>query len=154
MDRAGSEMRGMAQISVFSRAHRAFRDMPRFHFVLVEPEVAAQYTSLGNVDTSLGDAIGVYKNPDPVQPESIFVAERGLLVIRADTAQRIEFSDVASIRSPSAADDGADISLVLRSGIAVNLRVAGRDGRFRDVFSFVRFLDRVLEDRLSIPGEL
>jgi hypothetical protein len=137
----------MAQISVFSRAHRAFRDTPRFHFVGVEPEVAAQYRSLGKVGTSLGDAIGVYRNPDAVQPESIFVAERGLLVIRSGTAQKVEFSDIASIHSPSAADDSADISLVLRSRIAVNLRVAGREGRFRDVFSFVRFLDRVLEDR-------
>ncbi len=137
----------MAEISTFSRAHRAFRDTPRFHFVRNEPEIADQYKASIGIDASLGDAIGVYINPDSVQPEAIFVAERGLLAIRSGSVQKIEFSEIESTRSPSAADYNTDISLVLRSGNAVSLRVAGTDGRFRDVFSFVRFLDRVLEDR-------
>jgi hypothetical protein len=141
----------MAEISVFSRAHRAFRDTPRFHFVRSEPEIADRYRALVSADTGLGDAIGMYMNPDPVQPEVIFVAERGLLAIRSGSVQKIEFSEIESTRSLSAVDDNTDISLVLRSGIVVNLRVAGTDGRFRDVFSFVRFLDRALEDRCEIP---
>jgi hypothetical protein len=140
-------MKNIAKISVFSRAHRAFRDTPRFHFVRSEPEIADRYRVLMSADTSLGDGIGIYMNPDPVQPEAIVVSERGLLAIRSGSVQKIEFSEIESTRSPSAADEGTDISLVLRSGIVVSLRVGGTDGRFRDVFSFVRFLDRVLEDR-------
>jgi hypothetical protein len=96
---------------------------------------------------ALGDVIRVYKNPNPVQPEAILIAERGLLAIRPNTRQRIAFSELESIRGPSAVEDSSDISLKLRSGIIVSLRVAGKDSKFRDVFSFVRFLDRVLEDR-------
>jgi hypothetical protein len=141
-------MKDMAEISAFSRAHRAFRHTPRFHFVRSEPEIADRYRALISVDTALGDVIGVYINPDSVQPEAIFVSERGLLATRSGSVQKIEFSQIESTRSPSAADDdNAVIALVLRSGIVVNLRVAGTEGRFRDVFSFVRFLDRVLEDR-------
>jgi hypothetical protein len=137
----------MVEISVLSRAHRAFRDTTRFHFLGNEPGAAAQYEELVRSGEALRDAIGIYKNPDKVEPEAILVAEAGLILIRPGSVQRIEFADIESIQSPSAEDESPDISVRLRSGIVVRLRVAGKDGRFRDVFNFVRFLDRVLEDR-------
>lgn len=95
----------------------------------------------------MGEPIGVYKNPDKVDPEAILICDGGLILIRSGSAQNISFSDIQSTRSPSATEDNPDISIVLHSKIVVRLRVAGADGQFRDVFSFVRFLDRVLEDR-------
>jgi DNA helicase HerA-like ATPase len=137
----------MVEISALSRARRAFRDTPRFHFVRDEPELADEYQYWVHSAPELGGLIGAYKNPNSVQPDTILIAEHGLVAVKSGIAQRIEFSEIESIRSPGAQDDNSDISLVLRSGIVVGLPVAGRDGRFRDVFSFVRFLARVLEDR-------
>jgi hypothetical protein len=137
----------MATISVYSRAHRTLRGIQRFHFVSTEPDMLLAYRPVVDANEALGEAIGVYKNPIPVQPEAILVAEGGLLAIRPSATQQIVFSELASIRGPSAAENTSDICLTLRSGIVVNLRVGGKDGRFRDVFSFVRFLSRVLEDR-------
>lgn len=93
----------MAEISVFSRAHRAFRDTPRFHFVRSEPEIADRYRALVSADTGLGDAIGMYMNPDPVQPEVIFVAERGLLAIRSSSTSvwRAPTADSATFSASS-----------------------------------------------------
>jgi hypothetical protein len=137
----------MVNISVASRAHRAFRDTARFHFVRNEPFAANTYEELFAARAEMGEPIGVYKNPDKVDPEAILICEWGLILIRSSSVQNISFSDIQSTRNPSATGDNADISIVLQSKIVVRLRVAGTDGRFRDVFSFVRFLDRVLEDR-------
>src|SRR5262245_60699115 len=128
----------MIHISVFSRAHRALRHTPRFQFVSKETQLTERYRDQLSATQSPGDVIGIYRNPDPVQPEAILVAENGVLIVRPNASQWIKFSDVASIRAPGAESDSSDILITLRSGIVVSLRVAGRDTRFRDIFSFVR----------------
>jgi len=135
----------MTRISVYSRARRALRDIPRFQFVSGDRSEAPSHTQ--EVQTrALGEVIGCYKNPEPVQPEAILVAEHGLLSLGPGIDQCINFSDIKSVAGPGANADSSDISVVLKSGISVRLRVAGRDGKYRDVFSFVRFLSRVTED--------
>lgn len=136
----------MSAVSTFSRAHRAFRDTPRFRFARTNPEALRWVEELIDFDRSMGDTIGVYNNPQPVQPAAIIVAAGGLIVLENNSRWSVAFADIESIHSPSAADDNPDIVLALRSGAKEVLRVAGSVGRFRDVFSFVRFLDRVLED--------
>ena len=135
----------MTRISVYSRAHRALRDVPRFQFVSDDRcEVPGHIQEVQS--RALGEVIGCYKNPEPIQPEAILVAEHGLLSLGPGIDQYINFSDIKSVAGPGADTDSSDISVVLKSGIAVRLRVAGRDGKYRDVFSFVRFLSRVTED--------
>jgi hypothetical protein len=137
----------MSEISVFSRAHRTLRDTPRFFFASKAPEVAAPYLEHGPAGESLGEAVGVYLNPPAEQPSAIVVTENGLLAIRSGAKQWIKFSELRSIRAPNAENGDPEIRLTLKSGIVVSLKVAGADDRFRDVYSFIRFLDRVLEDR-------
>lgn len=137
----------VSKITVFSRAHRALRDAPRFQFTSKDSDIPEPYREQMRVNEPLGDLVGLYRNPDAEQPEAILVTEEGLLAMRPGASQWVRFSELESILSPSADSESNDISLRLRSGIVVGLRIAGRDGRFRDVFSFVRFLDRVLEDR-------
>ena len=135
----------MARISVFSRAHRALRGLPRFRFLQNETELTAYRQ---RYDSALiGDPIGIYSNPVPTQPEAIVVAERGLVAIRGSDMQSIQFAELSGIQGPQTKADASRISLTLRSGIAVSLEIHGRDEKFQDVFSFLRFLDRVMEDQ-------
>jgi len=135
----------MTAISVYSRAHRALRDTPRFEFADDKAPNFVGYRQ--RVESkALGEVIGWYKNPEPVQPEAILVAERGLLSIGRGIDQCINFSDIRSVAGPGADTNSSNISIVLKSGIAVLLPIAGRDGKYRDVFSFIRFLNRVTED--------
>jgi hypothetical protein len=135
----------MARISVFSRAHRALRELPRFRFLQNETELAAYRQEYDSV--VIGEPIGIYSNPVPTQPETILVAERGLVTIRGGDMQSIPFAELGGIQGPHTKADASRISLTLRSGLVVNLEIHGRDGKFQDVFSFVRFLDRVMEDQ-------
>ncbi|MFL6603188.1 MAG: hypothetical protein ACJ8R9_17925 [Steroidobacteraceae bacterium] len=137
----------MSKISVFSRAHRALRDASRFQFASTESDITERYREQIRVYAPLGQIVGLYKNPDAVQPEGILVTENGLLAIRPGSSQWITFAELESVRGPNAESESSDILLTLHSGIVVGLRVAGRDDRFRDVFGFARFLDRVLGDR-------
>jgi hypothetical protein len=138
----------MARISVFSRAHRTLRDTPRFIFSSKDKEVVAPYLDQFPAGESLGEVVGVYVNPPTEQPSAVVIAENGLFAVRLGASQWIKFAELKSIRAPSADDSESEISLVLKSGNVIGLRIAGSDHQFRDVFSFVRFLDRVLEDRL------
>ena len=135
----------MTIISVFSRAHRALRGMPRFRFLQDETELAAHRQRCDKV--LIGEPIGIYSNPPPTQPETILVAERGLVVIRAGDMQSIQFDELSGVQGPHTKADASRITLTLRSGIVVNLDIHGREGKFQDVFEFVRFLARVLEDQ-------
>jgi len=64
---------------------------------------------------------------------------------RSGTGQiTIPFSEIADIRSPEKGSGGR-IHLELKSGGHADLVVAGSQGRFEDVFEFVRFLHRVTE---------
>ena len=74
----------MARISVFSRAHRALRELPRFRFLQNETELPAYRQGYDSV--VIGEPIGIYSNPVPTQPETILVAERGLVSIRQGAA--------------------------------------------------------------------
>lgn len=111
------------------------------------PEVVAPYIDNQLVGELLGEIVGVYINPPAEVPNAIVVTENGLLVVRSGARQWIKFSELRSIQASGAENGDPEILLTLKSGIVVGIRVAGADDRFRDVFSFVRFLDRVIEDR-------
>lgn len=134
----------MSNISVFSRAHRALRSTSRFHFARSEPAFLDPYRHM--VGDGQGEIVGIYENPVGAEPQAIVVTEGGLLTLNSGSAHWIEFSQMASVKGPGAKLDDQGILLTLQSGASIALQVAGRDGRFSDVFGFVRFLDRVLED--------
>ena len=119
--------------------------MARFRFLRDEKDLAAYRQ---RYDTALlGEPIGIYSNPVSGQPETILVAERGLVAIRAGNMQQIQFDELRGIQGPHTKSDASRITLTLRSGHVVNLDILGRDGKFQDVFEFVRFLARVMEDQ-------
>lgn len=137
----------MTQTSVFSQAHKAFRDTPRFRFVQSDPDVLSRYRELTRTVPSLGDAVGVYMNPGSLEPESILVAQGGLMIIGSGAPLRVPFAELESIRRSSKEDVASGIALVMRSGRVVNLRVGGGERRFEETVRLLGFLKRVLANQ-------
>ncbi len=115
--------------------------MDRFRF-LDEP------SEEGNIGALMeGEVyIGVYENDDGGSQGNIFVTNRGLLIRSNESDKHVLFSDIADVRSPSDKQDDYTIQLVLSNGVEIPLEIRGTRGRFRDVFEFTRFLDRVVSD--------
>jgi hypothetical protein len=137
------------KISVASRAHRALRGMPRFKTVASLDDALRGYESSPSVEAIRGTLIGVYENPPGTDPCKVLVTESGIATAGARGIRWIAFSDMASTRGPASKQTGDSIVIFLRSGVRTEVRIAGEDGSLKDVFGFVRFLDRVLEDRTT-----
>jgi hypothetical protein len=139
----------MKSIPVRSRAIRALRDVARFHFAPDESGILARYRAALETSGSKGETIGIYVNPVGTDPEAIVVTDTELVTVSSGVPLSIPYAEIQSVHGPVEKQRDLDIRADLRSGKVVTLRIAGADDRFRDVYSFVRFLDRVIEDMAS-----
>jgi hypothetical protein len=139
----------MKSIPIRSRAIRALRDVARFHFAPDESGILARYSAALEASGSKGETVGIYVNPVGTDPEAIVVTDSELVMVSSGVATSVPYAEIQSVHGPAEKQRDLDIRASLRSGTVVTLRIAGADGRFRDVYSFVRFLDRVLEDMRS-----
>lgn len=139
----------MKSISVRSRAIRALRDVARFHFAPDESGILARYRAALEASGSEGETIGIYVNPVGTDPEAIVVTDKELAIVSSGVTTSVPYAEIQSVHGPVDNQRELDIKADLRSGRVVALRIAGADGRFRDVHAFLRFLDRVLEDMTS-----
>ena len=94
-----------------------------------------------------GDVVGAYENPPGVDPALVVVTDWALGSIGANEHRWILFDDIATTHGPAEKLVDDVITIVLKSGARAQMRIAGGDDRFKDVYSFVRFIDRVVEDR-------
>ena len=136
-------------ITVASRARRALRDMAQFRF-------CASASPIRGPDSEVlayhGDLIGIYVNPPGVEPAFVVVTSQGMGCIGSKRQRWIMFDDVEGSHGPREKLVDDCITIVLKSGSHMKVRIAGGDGRFRDVYSFVRFIDRVVSDRKGAGG--
>ena len=132
------------KISVASRAHRTLRDNPRFRFTSTDNSESFHRDEVG---VAYGEVIGVYENPPGIEPKRVVITERAIGCLGTSPARWISFDDIETTEGPKEKLIEDTITVVLKSGIRTELRIAGGDDRFKDVFGFVRFIDRVVEDR-------
>jgi hypothetical protein len=137
-------MTATTTITVASRARRALRALARFRFD-ADATSAPQFAQIGA--HNYGSVIGVYENPPGVDPALVVITESALGCIGSEQARWIKFDDIATTQGPKEKLTDDTITVVLKSGIETTVRIAGGDDRFKDIFSFVRFIDRVVEDR-------
>lgn len=134
-------------ITVASRAHRALRNLGRFKF---GPDAHTIFPLVDHTLRGYGEVVGVYENPPGVDPAFVVVTDRALGCAGAGDQRWILFDDIATTHGPAEKLVDDAITIVLKSGTRTQIRIADGDGRFKDVFSFVRFIDRVIEDRKDI----
>jgi hypothetical protein len=87
--------------------------------------------------------IGVYENEAGTSTHAVAITDGRLLVECGGRWDAIRFADIGDVALPE--NKAGSDRLVIReiSGREIDVRVSGRQGRFRDVFEFSRFLLRV-----------
>lgn len=129
-------------VSVASRAHRILRGIPRYRHFGDQPDDCRRLAA--STDEEI---VGVYENPPNVEPPSIVITESGLSWRTSAGEQRAAFSRLRSVRGPDDKSAGDEITLTLHEGATQIIRVAGGDGKYKDVHSMVQFLARVSEKK-------
>ena len=132
-------------VSVKSRLHRSLLGVPGFS---TEPEaVRARATEFSFAPQE--ELLGVYTNPEPadVPQQQLAITSRGLHWIRDGRVIQVCYRDIAAVNGPHSKSDSTGLTLTLTDGRTEALPIEGQHDAFRDVFPFLRFLDRVLADR-------
>ena len=135
----------------YSRAHRSFRGLSRFEFARQDSSRIADFDDVIDAH-GIDQIIGIYVDPETAGRSAIVVSEDGLLIVDRPTSKWVRFDEIASTVSQPMEEMSSEIRLILQDGSVAVLSVTGRNGRFRDVFAFIRFLDRVLDD-IAPSGE-
>jgi hypothetical protein len=135
-------------ISVATWAHRALRGAAGYHHCRDEPEYCERYRE--RADENL---IGVYENPPGVIPRVMVITEKGMYMHSDDGTVYLKFDDLLSIRGPDEKTGDGTIQLAEQGGRSSTIRVEGGNGKFRDVYGMVRFLDRVVARQRGVKSE-
>lgn len=92
--------------------------------------------------------IGAYLNhPDEID-ETIVVTDTSLHVRSGGNWIRVDYDDMESATSPEEKNKAAEIHILCKHhGASIVVPVRGSQGRTRDIFEFLRFLDRTIGDR-------
>jgi hypothetical protein len=135
-------------ISTASRARRCLVGLERYHSQSTSDLALPPDLPLEPQEA----VIGVYLNNPPTFGGALVIVESGLLVEDGGRWRRVPFRSMVRALFPEGKVDIRHLDLALSDGSVVRLRIEGGTGRFLDVFSFVRFFDRVLADRRAASG--
>jgi hypothetical protein len=132
-------------MNVASRARRILKHLNSYREV---SESSLNLPSgLREVPLREGETIlGIYANSLSMLEESIVVTNLGLHVYRHTQWESIDYSQIRSIETPPDKYETTQLMIQLQSDRVTNIPIRGGEGRFRDAFEFLRFLDRVTHD--------
>ncbi|XKM14508.1 hypothetical protein RCS94_04860 [Orbaceae bacterium ac157xtp] len=101
-----------------------------------------RFSSFDGGDVGLGRVLGIYDNSP--KDDSLTISENGISWM-VDNNINVLFNDIKRV---SIGDDKLSdyILICLKNDEIIRLPVRGKNGRFSDIFEFLRFLDRVLSD--------
>jgi hypothetical protein len=134
-------------ISAQSRAHRTLRRMK--NFVALSAQDGTEW--LGSLPALVGDEhlIGAYQNQIGTAAGAVVITTTRLLVEQHGSWSTINYSDIGDIVLPDEKNSANRLLVREMSGKQTEVPVSGGQGRFRDVFEFGRFLQRVRSDALD-----
>lgn len=137
-------------MNVKSRAHRILKPLASYRDLTGQPLNVPCWAA--DVPVKNGEVCyGVYENSPCKANESIAVTNLGIHVCRNKQSEFIAYSQIASVSAPPEKQTASELSIHLLSGQVISLPVRGGEGRFRDAFEFLRFLDRVTHDLRRNP---
>ena len=133
----------MESKSVVSRAHRTLRRLKQYRdYVDKEKEDFPDYVHRISFEPD-EMLVGIYEN-SPGQPEeSIVVTNIGLYTFTNSQWVKIKYQQIERIDLPIGDKRQAEDLLIYWNETKTQLAVRGGEDGFRDVFEFLRFLERV-----------
>lgn len=91
----------------------------------------------------MGALVGVYRNSPQFIEDCVVVFENGLQVIGKESTALIYYREVTNIESPKDKVSYNSLKVTLKSGEKFIIPVRNGNGKYRDSFEFLRFIDRV-----------
>ena len=109
---------------------------------------ALDSNQLSLVNLDLGEVcVGVYENSLGDLSDCVFITNKGLHLLVNESEKFISYADIVNVQSPTSKTEDTSICLTLTRGEKSLVEIRNGNGRFKDVFEFLRFLDRVIEDQ-------
>ena len=132
---------------VVSRAHRILYSLESFNPSSENPPPVA----ISDDETFIGSLRGARTGY-----QQLLVTDLAVYGVAQDSTVRIPYARIigAALKGPEVVDsspstfksDADVLAITLTTGQKVNLPVSGNKGRFRDIFEFLRFINRVVSD--------
>jgi hypothetical protein len=92
--------------------------------------------------------IGVYQNHPDKTNEAVVVTDTGLLIRSWGKWVRLNYDDMERVDIPEQKNKAENLHVFCKNrGQRIIVPIRGGRGRTRDVFTFLRFLIRTIEDR-------
>ena len=126
------------KVSTSSWIHRTIRRLDRFEDKRDNGDLLKGYAHIGT------EILGVYRNLKDNCAKEILVTDVSLIILGEDGRIDVAFNEIVDIKGPEKGT-GGNIVIKLRNGRTIRFTISGKHGRFEDVFTFLRFLDRVVE---------
>lgn len=132
-----------------ARAHRILRRLP--HYLAIDEASSDEKTELEEFELQDGEAIlGIYENIPHQLRERVVISTRGLYLFKDEAWQHITYASMSEVK-PTAPDkegkmNASMLAIKLKTGEEIEIPVKGGTDRTRDIWSFIQFLDRVIED--------
>jgi hypothetical protein len=133
---------------VKSKAKRVFRTFENYTSISqVNDVLAAEVAALSQRREE--EFIGVYENKRGEMEETILISTLGLYLYSNEEWLFIDYDQINHIKAPNikAKYIADSLDICITSGRIIKLPVKGGHGSYRDVWEFLRFLDRVSEVR-------
>lgn len=125
-----------------SRAHRVLENLSNYRGISdsSEPHLLSQASF-----SPKEDILGIYENSPGAWQEAIIISDEGLRIFLNAGWHFIPYADMCAVDVPEAKDKQTVDLLLIRlvSGSTIELPVRGGRGKLRDVWEFLRFLQRV-----------
>lgn len=127
-------------MDVSVRANRILRPMKSYRDVSNIDSAQLSLINFGPGEV----CIGMYENS---LGDCVFITNKGLHILVSDSKRFISYADIVGIQPPFDKKEDTSIFLILANGEKALVEIRNGSGRFKDVFEFSRFLDRVIEDQ-------
>lgn len=134
-------------MNVPSRAHRILKNMQRYTDLTENVHSSLKKQINLNEDDEF---IGIYKNIKNSLNKSVVVTKQGIYLNESNKWKFIKYREIKNQdvdwKNKRSVDN---ILLTLENGQHLRLPIIGGDDKYRDAFEFLRYLDRVVEDKKS-----
>lgn len=131
-------------MNVKSRIHRILKDLEHYR----------DFTSMSVLPYDISQSpikaedicYGAYENFIGTLQNIIIITNNGIYLNQNGAWEFVEYKQIISINTPKKIQNDGKFSVTLLNNKEIEIEVLGKKGKYLDVFEFIRFLYRVVED--------
>jgi len=137
-------------ISVLTRAHRILNGIPRYRKLLTDAQDAPNWLKEQSLLPN-EVLIGVFENIPGQSNSTIVVTSHRLGVCRHACMDWVAYDSIGQVKGVDN-KQASELKVTTNDGREFILPIVPDNKKFNDVFEWMRFINRVLEDRRKLHG--